>query len=232
MTLLREIKDSLLHLFFPQVCPGCANSFDAQGSLLCLACTTALPETHFAGHAGNPAEHIFRGRLPLAAAAAQYYYTRDSIVQRLMHAFKYKNNKELGLQMGRMMGDTLLKSGRFDADALVPLPLNEKRERKRGFNQAEVLCNGMAEVLKLPVWNNCISRPLYTDTQTKRGRTARWQNIEGKFILTGEEQIRGKTLLLVDDVVTTGATIEACGIELLKAENVTLKLATLCLASR
>lgn len=232
MTLLREIKDSLLHLFFPQLCPGCSNALSGEDAVLCISCAAALPETNFAAHPFNPVEKIFLGRLPLEAAAAHFYFTKESLVQRLMHEFKYRNNKELGFHLGKMMGASLAQTNRFTADALVPLPLNEKRERKRGFNQAEILCNGMAAVLQLPVWNDCITRPLHTDTQTRMGRTARWQNMEGRFQLSAPENISGKTLLLVDDVVTTGATLEACGVELLKAGNITLKLATLCIASR
>jgi ComF family protein len=149
-----------------------------------------------------------------------------------MHQFKYRGNKELGLQLGRMMGDTLHRSGRFEADALVPLPLFASRERRRGFNQAAILCKGMAEVLRVPVLEEIISRSQYTDTQTKKGRVERWLNMEGKFILERPEDIGGKHILLVDDVVTTGATLEACGTELLKAQDVQLSIAALCYATR
>jgi ComF family protein len=232
MTLLREIKDSLLHLFFPHICTGCGMDIPGTSSVLCLRCMDTLPETNFENHSGNPVEKIFWGRLPLAAAAAQYYFTKESLMQRLMHQFKYKGNKDLGLQLGRMMGDALYSSGRFTADALVPLPLFPDKERKRGYNQATVLCRGMSETMHIPVWENSVVRPAATTTQTRKGRIERWQNMEGKFLLTDPEQIRGKTLLLVDDVVTTGATLEACANELLNAGNVTIKLAALCMASR
>jgi len=148
-----------------------------------------------------------------------------------MHQFKYKGNKELGLQFGRMMGDQLKRSGRFYADALIPLPLFPAKEKRRGYNQATILCNGIAEYLKIPVLDKVISRPQHTETQTKKGRVERWKNIEGKFILKDANAIANKHILLVDDVVTTGATLEACGIELLKAENTKLSIATLCMAS-
>jgi ComF family protein len=131
------------------------------------------------------------------------------------------------------MGAALRCSNRFSTvDALIPLPLFPSREKKRGYNQANVLCEGIAEILGLPVLPDVICRPHQTETQTKKGRIERWKNIEGKFLLTDPGTIRHKHLLLVDDVVTTGATLEACGQELLTADGVRLSVATLCTASR
>jgi len=192
----------------------------------------AMPETNFELHPGNPVEKTFWGRLPLAAATSQFYFTKESLMQHLLHQFKYRGNKDLGLQLGRIMGEQINKSGRFNADALIPLPLFPAKEKRRGYNQATVLCNGMAEVMKLPVLSNVITRPRHTETQTKKGRIERWKNMEGKFVLAIADDIKNKHLLLVDDVVTTGATLEACGNELLLAENVKLSVATLCVASR
>ena len=191
----------------------------------------AMPETNFEMHSGNPVEKIFWGRLPLTAATAQFYFTKESLMQHLMHQFKYKGNKELGLQFGRMMGDQLKRSNRFNVDALIPLPLFPAKEKRRGYNQATILCDGMAEIMNVPVLDKVIIRPQHTETQTKKGRLERWKNMEGKFVLTNPEMIRNKHILLVDDVVTTGATLEACGNELLKAGNVQLSIATLCAAS-
>ena len=144
-----------------------------------------------------------------------------------MHLLKYRNHQELGIQLGRLMGDALKKSNRFKVDAIIPLPLFQHRERKRGYNQSLLLCEGIAEHLKKPVLKNVIIRPQHTETQTRKGRVERWKNIEGKFILKDPSAIRGKHVLLVDDVITTGATLEACGAELLKAENSSLSIAAL-----
>lgn len=232
MNLLHEIKDSFLHLLFPHVCEGCGSDTLNSTNNLCLRCMAALPETHFEWHANNPVEKKFWGRLPLKAATAQYYFTSESLVQRLIHQVKYMGNRELGLQLGRLMGNSLMQSHRFHVDALVPLPLFPARERRRGYNQSELLCRGMAESLQIPVLTNTIARPQRTETQTRKGRIERWKNIEGKFVLTDSASISGKNILLVDDVITTGATIESCGTELLKAENVQLHVACLCLATR
>ena len=229
---IKEIKESFLHLLFPHVCTGCGSDLLDRHSQLCLRCLETIPETHFELYPHNPVEKIFWGRLPVITASAQFYFTKESLMQHLMHQFKYKQNKELGLQLGRIMGFQLLRSERFYADALIPLPLFPGKERKRGYNQATVLCEGMSETMHIPVLANAITRPHHTETQTRKGRIERWQNIEGKFILKDASMIRNKHLLLVDDVITTGATLEACGEELLKADNTSLSIATLCVASR
>ncbi len=197
-----------------------------------MRCLEIMPETNFELYPDNPVEKKFWGRLPVAQATAQYYFTRESLMQRLMHQFKYKGNKELGIQLGKMMGDSIKRSGRFTIDALIPLPLFPAKEKRRGYNQATVLCEGMAESLLVPVLKDVVIRSHYTDTQTRKGRIERWQNMEGKFILSKPEVIRNMNLVLVDDVVTTGATLEACGAELLKGEQVTLHIAALCYAAK
>ena len=229
---LKEIKESFLHLLFPHVCTGCGSDLLSEESMLCMRCMDAMPETNFELHVNNPVEKKFWGRLPLVSATAQFYFSKESLMQHLMHQFKYKGNKELGLQFGRIMGDQLQRSNRFYPDVLIPLPLFPAKEKRRGYNQATVLCNGISETMKIPVLDKVIIRPHHTETQTKKGRVERWENMEGKFVLTNEEAIRNKHVLLVDDVVTTGATLEACGNELLKAENTRLSIATLCTASR
>ena len=232
MISVKEIKDAVLHLLFPHVCSGCGNDIVSQESMLCMRCIDAMPETNFELHANNPVEKTFWGRLQLNGATAQYYFTKESLMQHLMHQFKYKGNKELGLQLGRLMGEQIKRSGRFEVDALIPLPLFPAKEKRRGYNQATILCQGMAESMKVPIVDKAIIRPQFTETQTKKGRIERWKNMEGKFVLASPEAIKNKHLMLVDDVVTPGATLEACGIELLKAVNVKLSVATLCVASR
>jgi ComF family protein len=227
-----EIRDSFLHLLFPHICSGCGSDLLGKESLLCIRCLEAMPETNFELHAGNPVEKKFWGRLPLQTATAQYYFTRESLMQHLMHQFKYKRNKELGAQLGKMMGESLKRSGRFSTDVIIPLPLFAAKEKRRGFNQATILCEGIAESLGVPVLKDVVIRSHHTDTQTKKGRIERWQNMEGKFILNNTEAIKNKNVLLVDDVVTTGATLEACGAALLQAENVKLSIATLFYAAR
>lgn len=233
MITLKEIRDSILHLAFPHICAGCGSDLLNEETVLCMRCVASMPETNFEIYPNNPVEKIFWGRLPLVHASAQFYFTKESLMQDLMHQFKYRGNKDLGLQLGRMMGVQLMKSDRFaDIDALIPLPLFPIKEKRRGYNQAKLLCDGISEIMRIPVLDDVITRPEHTETQTKKGRIERWKNMEGKFILKNPSSINNRHVLLVDDVITTGATLEACGAELLKADNIQLSLATLCVASR
>lgn len=232
MLLIRDLKEAFLHLFFPHCCAGCGSDHLQSHSQLCFRCLAALPETLFERLPGNPVEKTFWGRLPLQAATAHYYFTKHSMVQHILHQLKYKGNSELGRQLGRIMGLQLLQSGRFPIDALVPLPLFPDREQKRGYNQATLLCEGIASIINAPVWQDAVIRPLYTSTQTRKGRMERWKNMEGKFQLTNARQLKHQKILLVDDVITTGATLEACGTVLQQAEGVELYVAALCYAVR
>ncbi|HUM97178.1 MAG TPA: phosphoribosyltransferase family protein [Chitinophagaceae bacterium] len=230
---LKYINDSVLQLFFPHICAGCGSDVLNKEYSMCLRCINSLPETNFELKKDNPVEKIFWGRVELESATAQFYFTKESLMQHLMHQFKYKGNRELGLQLGRLMGSQLKQSNRFTSiDALVPLPLFPEKERKRGYNQATILCEGIASAMGISVLENVVSRPQHTDTQTSKGRIDRWKNMEGKFILTDAAIIAGKHVLLVDDVITTGATLEACCIEILKTPGIKLSVATLCMASR
>ena len=152
-------------------------------------------------------------------------------MQKLMHEFKYRGNKELGLYLGRLLGRSLQESRFNDIDALVPLPLFPAKEKKRGFNQSLILCEGITEILSVPILKDVIIRTADTETQTKKSRVERWQNMEGKFELLDLQAVKDKHILLVDDVITTGATLEACGRELIKAEGLRLSIATLCFSS-
>ena len=222
---------SLVHLVCPHVCSGCGSDLLNEESSLCIRCLSSLPTTEFQFHANNPVEKTFWGRIPLVNASAQYYFTKESLMQHLMHALKYGGDKELGLQLGRLMGYGLRETVRFNSvDALVALPLFPKKEKKRGYNQAQLLCEGMAEVMRLPVIRKAVVRTEHTQTQTKKGRMERWENIEGKFEISDLKSIRYTHLLLVDDVITTGATLESCGAVILEGPSVTLSVAALCYA--
>ena len=223
----------LLHLFYPHICSGCGSDLVNENNLLCLQCISDLPHTNFAMHANNPVEKSFWGRLAITAAMSEFYFTKGTLIQTLIHEFKYKGNKDVGLYLGAIMGNSLLSSNRFTKiDALIPLPLFADKEFKRGFNQATILCNGISEVMNIPVINNNVIRTRFTETQTKKHRTERWKNVEGSFEIKNPKEITGKHILLVDDVVTTGATLEACGAEMLKVEGSQLSIATLAFAAR
>lgn len=233
MKSLTLIKEAVFHLFYPHICAGCGTDILPEESSLCIKCIHQLPVTGFEKYADNPIEKIFSGRLTFSKATAQLYFTKHSTLQNLMHAFKYRNDKHLGHQLGIIMGNQLLESKRFnDIDLLIPLPLHESRERKRGYNQAEILCSGIAEVLKIPVKNDILVRSKITDTQTTKHRVERWKNMMDSFTLSNKEIIENKNVLLLDDVITTGATMEACGETLINVKGITLNIGALCFASQ
>ena len=229
---LKNITNNLAQLFFPHLCAGCGSDIIDNKQTLCLYCIDQLPVTNFHMHANNPVEKIFWGRIPVVAAASYLYFTKGSILQHLLHQFKYKGNKEVGSFLGRQMGTAFIQSNRFSQiDALIALPLFPSKERKRGYNQAAVLCEGFSAVTGIPFLNNLVVRTVSTETQTHKNRIERWQNMEARFELTSASALSNKRLLLIDDVVTTGATLEACGHELLKATGAQLNIATLAYTS-
>lgn len=230
---IQEIGYGLMHLFFPQVCAGCGTDISGAGTTLCFSCLHRLPLTRFGNWEGNPVEKSFWGRIPVEQATSLCHFTPGSLIQQLLHGLKYKGDRDTGLFLGGMMGRSLQSSGRFETlEALVPLPLFSARERRRGYNQATVLCEGIAAATGLPVLDRAVRRVTATDSQTHKNRIERWLNMEGRFELTNPAEVQSKHLLLVDDVITTGATLEACGRSLLSAAGVRLSIATLAYTLR
>jgi ComF family protein len=233
MSILKNIFAPTLHLFYPHVCTGCGSDLLQEVNQLCLQCINHLPETNFATHANNPIEKIFWGRIPIAAAHSQFYFEKESLVQHLIHQLKYKNNTAIGVYMGELMGKTLLSSNRFsNIDYLIPLPLFADKEHKRGYNQAKIICDGLSTVMNVPVITGNVNRQRFTQTQTRKHRNERWENVEGSFVIKNPAALKGKNILLVDDVITTGATLEACGSLLTQTEGVQLYIATLAHAGK
>jgi len=225
-------RESLLHLAFPHICEGCGTDVLTTDHFLCIQCVSKLPDTHFENHAHNPVEKIFWGRLPITAAAAKYYFTKESLLQHLLHQLKYKGHQRLGLYLGRKLGSMLVNNPRFeDVEALIPLPLFPQKEHRRGYNQAMVLCKGISEVWQRPIIHDAVGRIMDTESQTKKNRVERWQNMEDRFQLKDPSALANKHVLLVDDVVTTGATLEACGRAILEGTNTRLSIATLCISA-
>jgi ComF family protein len=228
MNLVSEITSSLAHLFFPEVCAGCGGDLPKREQLICVKCRHDLPVTGFEQYADNPVEKIFWARAPLLAASAHFYFSKHSPLQHILHQLKYGGKKNIGDFLGRCMGAAIGESARFGKiDALIPLPLYATRQKERGYNQAAVLCNGISAILDLPVLEHSIIRTRATETQTHKSRIGRWQNMEGKFQLYSRRELEYRHVLLVDDVITTGATLDACAQELLKVRGICLSIAAL-----
>lgn len=231
MTYLQQIAHSVLHLFYPHQCLGCNSDTLPKEVLLCARCMATLPHTHFAKEVNNPVEALFTGRLTVQAAFAAFYFNKGTLVQQLIHHLKYKGHAEAGLYLGRLMAEAMQQSNRFTGiDYLVPLPLFAHKQLQRGYNQAVLLCQGMAEVTGIQVLETAIIRQRNTATQTRKHRTERWENVAGSFIVPDAAILQDKHLLLVDDVVTTGATLDAGGNVLLQVPSVKLSIAAFAYA--
>ena len=218
----------LLDLISPRLCVVCGNRLAVTEETLCSKCYLHLPRTDFANDLyENVMAKLFWGQIKLEKATALFYYEPHAETAQILYELKYKNHPEIGVVMGRMMAKELMKSGLFeDIDALVPVPLAKKRERERGYNQSLELAKGVSEVTGLPIANLVIRRTKFVGSQTKRGRWERNENVEHVFELV-DENISDQHLLLIDDVVTTGATVIACAKEMQKASNVKISVLAL-----
>ena len=233
MNFIKNLLADALHLFYPHYCTGCGSDLLAKDNLLCLHCLASLPHTHFALFENNYVENIFRGRMPVKAAHSEFYFSKGQLVQQLIHLLKYKANKEIGYFLGEIMGNSLLSGSRFsNIDYVVPLPLYPDKEFKRGYNQAALICHGISAVTNIPTMENNIIRQHPTETQTRKHRSERWLNVDGSFAVKTISSIIGKNILLVDDVITTGASLEACGQAILNVAGTSLSIAALAHATK
>ena len=225
---LAEIGSDILELFFPKVCITCGNRLMTQEKFICLDCYHDLPRTNFIRDPDNKAAQLFWGRVMAEFVFSYYYFRKGSKYQKLVHYFKYKGQKELGYEAGKWMGSLIsVNPDKCMFDVVVPVPLHPKKEKQRGYNQSEWIARGISDYLGKPIENGNLIRLVYTNSQTRRRRFERWQNVEGIFGIKDPQRFSGKHLLLVDDVLTTGSTLESCATELLKIPGVKISMATL-----
>ncbi len=233
ITMMKTYFKDLTGIFFPRLCPGCGRSLLSHEDVLCTGCWMELPRTRFHEDPSNPVSQTFWGRVPLVQASAFLYYLKGNRVQRLIHQLKYKGQRELGSFLGEEYGTELKKMGGLDgADLIIPVPLHPKKQRTRGYNQSELIAEGLGKGLGIPVEAGILIRRKATQTQTRKTRYRRWENVEGMFGLKNPERLSGKSLILVDDVITTGATLEACARELLKVKDVKLSVVALAYSGK
>ena len=212
----------------PRLCVVCGNRLAVTEEVVCSKCYLHLPRTDFDNDLyENVMAKLFWGQIKLEKATALFYYEAHAETAKILYELKYKNHPEIGVVMGRMMAKELMRSGLFDdIDAIVPVPLAKKRERQRGYNQSLELAKGVSEVTGLPIANLVIRRTKFVGSQTQRGRWERNENVEHVFELV-DDNISDQHLLLIDDVVTTGATVIACAKEMQKASNVRISVLAL-----
>lgn len=230
---ITRYAEALLHMIYPHLCKGCAIDIPQAEQHLCASCLSSLPFTCFEKHADNPAEKIFFGRTNIQAAMGLLYFTKDSLVQSLVHQIKYEGAKELAVFMGKMIGRAMLNEARFGAiDLLLPLPLSRGREKQRGYNQSTLLSEGISSVLQVPVKATALQRLSSQGTQTHKSREERWLQMHQQFICPQPNTLAGRNILLVDDVITTGATLDACASILNAIHGVKTSIATLAIAMK
>jgi len=232
MNYLYDLWDDFISLLFPRLCYACGNHLLRNEHLICTECFVVIPRTGYHTLEDNPVAQLFWGRCKIEKAAAFSYYNKGSRIRKLIHNLKYKGIKEIGYELGRIYGISLNSSGFMnDVDLIIPVPLHPSKKRIRGFNQSETISMGIADSTHLPVDIKSLTRKMVSATQTKRSRYERWTNVEGIFQVVDIHAIAEKHILLVDDVITTGSTIEACTNELLKIQGVRVSVVALAFAA-
>lgn len=220
-----------LELFYPRLCVVCGEKLISGERFICLKCLLHMPRTNFHTEPENLMEMLFYGRIHIERAAAFFEFKKGSPYQKILHGLKYKGMKKLGEFIGKQFAIELKDSDFIqEVDLIMPVPLHPKRERKRGYNQSYHLAKGLSEILNIPVENHVLRRKLYSVTQTKKTRYERWENVEDIFELANPEVLNRKHILLVDDVITTGSTLEACAQCILSRCNAKVSIATIAIA--
>lgn len=225
------LLDDFLSLFYPRLCAGCRAPLVRGEEVICLGCLADLPKTGFEQLPDNPVAQLFWGRTDIRLATAFCRFDKGGAVQHFLHQLKYKGSKEVGEKLGHLLGCDLTRSAAFrEVELLIPVPLHPKKERRRGYNQSAEIGKGIAAAMDKPLVTGNLVRNLYSDTQTNKGRFERWENVKTLFDVRNPGLLEGKHLLLIDDVVTTGSTLEACAQVLLNIPGVTVSIATLAYA--
>lgn len=228
---IREYISGVLSLIFPKSCGGCGGYLVEGEREICTACLCELSKTGFHKQQDSDAEKIFWGKVQIEHATAYCRFHKGGVSQQMLHNLKYNGRKELGYQMGVIMGTEIEGSAIADVDCIVPVPLHSSKLKKRGYNQSEMIANGISTILKIPVDTASIERTRENETQTHKNINERYLNSQGLFATTQQAQnLAGRHILLVDDVITTGATLEACARELLKIPGVKVSCAAFAMA--
>ena len=230
MNIFKKYILGFYELFYPNLCVACETHLLNQEKLICTKCLYNLPKTNYHKEIDNPVSQLFWGRTKIEYATAYYFFNKGSKYQDMMHKFKYNGLKEIGFELGKSFGSQIKESVFNQVDIIIPVPLHPKKLKKRGYNQSDWLAMGLSESLEKQIDTNILIRAVATDTQTRKSRFERWKNVENIFRITNPEMLEGKHILLVDDVVTTGSTLEACANVIMEIKNTKVSIAALAVA--
>jgi competence protein ComFC len=228
----KRLFSGFFHLFYPKLCAVCSTDLMQGEEVICITCLYQIPLTRFWNDADNPVAKIFWGRVNIENACAYFFFAKGSKYRPLLHKLKYQGQKEIGVELGRQFGQVLTKSELYkDIDYVVPVPLHPKKLRIRGYNQAEAIAQGVGQGMSVELSTTLLVKTEFTETQTRKTRAERVKNVADAFAIANKDEIEGKHLLLVDDVVTTGATLEACAEKLLDIKGCRVSIVALAYAS-
>lgn len=221
----------LLNLFYPRNCLGCNEVLLSSENTVCVTCRHNIPLTHFSSTTNNAAFNKFFGKLHVENVLSLLYYHKNGISQQLIHNLKYKNHQEVGAFLAHWFSNEIQKTPLSKVDFIIPIPLHKKRLKERGYNQVDTFCETLSENLKIPLLKNMLYRNEYSTSQSKKNLDGRTSNIQSLvFDVAFNEELHGKHFLLVDDVLTTGATMELCGKAVLKIPNAKISVLTMAFA--
>lgn len=225
---VKWVVEELTHYFYPNRCAVCHTKLLPKEMGVCLQCLYKLPKTNNFDEINNIGEVLLAGRFPFEGVASFAYFTKEGLLQSLIHELKYNNKPFIGNLLGSLFGEDLLESKFLQPiDVIVPVPLHPKKKIIRGYNQAEAFAQGISKATSIPVSVGELIRVINNPTQTKRSKTERWENVKGIFEVVSTQAFQNKHVLLVDDVITTGSTLEACANALLECSHVEISLATI-----
>ena len=228
-----KLWNDFLNLFFPRLCLLCRTPLAEGETHFCLHCLYRLPRTRYERKPGNAAEQLFLGKVPVERAFPFLRYEKGGNVQQLIHALKYKDNKELAFYLGKLAARDIQRAGACrDIDLLVPVPLHKRKKRQRSYNQSEWIALGLASVINTPLDTSGLVRIRATPTQTRKSVYDRWINVQDVFEVPHPEHFEKKHILLVDDVLTTGSTLGACACAIQHAAEARISIFSLAIAER
>lgn len=223
-----QILKNIANLFYPNICMSCSNVLTLNEEIICVICRHDLPFARITNRDNNILEKSFFGRLPIEEATSLFFYPKKGNLRNLIHQLKYKGNQEIGIIFGELLSESILQSNRFkQLDAIIPVPLHKNKLKKRSYNQLTTFGNVLANSLKIDYIEDVLIKVSDTKTQSKKGRIERWTNISEKFEIQHSKKLENKHILLIDDIVTTGATLESCSNELLKINNIKISIAVM-----